>query len=105
MKRPCSCHRVTSSVWSPDQCRLCWLAVHDPRYAKLFATLPAGITSVKAVRRDDCEHLGRVLERSGCNCPGKWVRACDLHERCRTGASGDPVRSCLGCADYVKEDT
>ncbi len=101
MKRPCTCNRVTSSVWDSSQCRLCWLVQFDQRYADLF--MGGGIKTIKINRRDNCENLGKVLERAACNCPGKWVHACALHERCRTGTSNDGVRSCLSCSDYQKD--
>lgn len=101
MKRPCDCNRVTSPEWSPDQCRLCWLATYDERYQKLFGTIKnSGIKSVKVIRRDNCLYLGKVLDRGSCNCPSKWVRQCEKHGQCRTGPSPDAVRSCTVCPDY-----
>lgn len=28
----CECGRALRGAWSPDQCRLCWLALNDERY-------------------------------------------------------------------------
>lgn len=103
MKRPCTCNRVTSSEWSQDQCRLCWLATYDDRYQKLFGVQKTSIKSVKILRRDNCSSLGKVLDRGSCNCPGKWVRLCEKHGTCRTGPSSDSVRSCLQCPEYEEE--
>ncbi len=30
--KPCSCNNVTSDKYTVDQCRLCWLYLHDQAY-------------------------------------------------------------------------
>jgi hypothetical protein len=40
-----------------------------------------------------CAHLGVVIDRNGCPCPGKWLRKCGVHGTCT-------VEVCKTCPDY-----
>ena len=50
--------------------------------------------------RPPCFHLGKVLDRVGCNCPLRHVHACEKHERCTRGPNSRGLASCASCPDY-----
>lgn len=105
MKKPCDCNRVWSAEYDLKQCRVCWLATYDERYRRLFQAVPPMAAPMPAPRRrPDCQSLGKVLDRGNCNCPQRWLRQCERHGTCRTGASQDGEPSCQTCADYVSDE-
>jgi len=84
--RPCHADHAPS----PATCRLCWLYEHDAAYRALWdgpADAPPPPRSLP------CLHLGAVLDRRDCPCPGKWVRACAVYTTCT-------LEVCKTCADY-----
>jgi hypothetical protein len=89
--RPCRCDNLppAGESYAPPYCRLCWLYTHDAAYRKLWeaGSLP------QPNRGLPCIFLGPVLDRLSCPCPGKWVRRCDLHQRCT-------IETCKTCPDY-----
>lgn len=51
--------------------------------------------------RGECVHLGRVLDRLGCNCPGRWVRECQGgHGQCTTRVGRQGLACCDRCSDH-----
>jgi hypothetical protein len=84
--RPCHADHAPS----PATCRLCWLYEHDARYRALWDGTPPPARSLP------CIHLGEVIDRLGCPCPGRWLRRCGLHTTCT-------VETCKGCEDYQEE--
>jgi hypothetical protein len=91
MTRPCERDHLPS----PATCRLCHLYEHDPAYRALWdgwgnAVPPQGRRSLP------CIHLGEVIDRLDCPCPGRWLRRCGLHAVCT-------VEVCKTCADYRDE--
>jgi len=69
-------------------CRVCELYFADPAYRALWDG------EAKAGRSLPCLRLGDVLDKGGCNCPGKWVRACELYGTCT-------LERCKACPDYA----
>ncbi len=45
------------------------------------------------VRRVECVHLGRVVDRLDCNCQMRWLRQCELHQL-------TSLQACQSCPDY-----
>ncbi len=111
--RPCGHETVACD------CRVCWLHVHDPRYARLFGPVPehgcqefnktfAPVESrqpATAIRL--CVHAGIVIEEAaGCSRHLKHVRLCLLPwGRCTIGANwrGRPegLQSCTTCPEFA----
>ena len=89
--RPCTCENARPGAYTPDQCRLCWLYHHDPAYRALWGA-GAGPAAPPA-RSLPCVFLGPVLDRAGCACPARWVRACEVH-------TVTTVERCKACPDY-----
>jgi hypothetical protein len=89
MSAPCYCGRFRrGEPYSLDQCRVCWLYEHDSRFRALWGD--AG----PATRRSlPCVHLGGVIDRLGCACAAKWLRACALYGHCT-------LEACKTCPDY-----
>lgn len=65
-------------------CRVCFLAQQSR-------------SPVQVVRSTACIHLGPVLSRLSCDCPGRWVRACAVHKLCS-------LNVCKTCADYEADE-
>jgi hypothetical protein len=87
MSRPCERDHSPS----PRSCRLCWLYENDAGYRALWdGPAPPAIAPARSL---PCVHLGTVLDRRGCPCPGRWLRKCGLHGTCT-------VETCKTCADY-----
>ena len=42
---------------------------------------------------EQCEHIGKVIDRKDCNCPKKWVRLCDVHGK-------TDWKKCMQCKDF-----
>lgn len=83
--KPCKHHKPK------EGCRICWLFENDPPYRTLW-----GGPSAPSVRTLECIHLGDVLEKSECNCPGKWIRECDVFGLCT-------LQQCQTCLEYRSE--
>jgi hypothetical protein len=66
MSRPCDC----------GGCRLCWLYENDPAYRGFWDDQPRPDPAESHRRNLACVHLGEVLDKKGCACPGLWVRHC-----------------------------
>ena len=81
MSRPCE----RDHPGSPATCRLCWLYENDAGYRALWDGAPS--------RSLPCVHLGDVIDRLGCACPGRWLRRCGLHAVCT-------LEVCKRCEDY-----
>jgi hypothetical protein len=96
MSRPCLCDRCDPSPWAdyrPGDCRPCWLYRHDPAYRALWDESP----DPEPPRRSlPCIHLGEVLDRKGCPCPGLWVRGCGVH-------GPVTIQTCKTCPDYEED--
>ncbi len=97
MSRPCLCDQCDLSPWSrfqPHECRLCWLYHHDPEYRDFW---DGEQLSEEPTRRAlPCIHLGAVLDRRGCPCPGLWLRGCFLH-------GPITIQTCKTCPDYEED--
>ncbi len=50
-----------------------------------------------------CLNLGKVVNRSGCNCPMKFIHECEIHQFCHRGSHYSTVASCLTCPDYESD--
>lgn len=77
-----------------DHCRSQWTDGQPPTAELLTPTLLAIIEianpreqfqddegaepSTKFAQRSQCDHLGKIVNRKGCNCPRRWTRECDL---------------------------
>ena len=100
MTRPCHCDRCGLSLWAsfePGQCRLCWLFHHDPEFQRLWDESAPAIPMAEPPRRAlPCVHLGEVLDKRGCPCPGLWLRACGLY-------GPITIQTCKTCPDYEED--
>jgi hypothetical protein len=81
--------------YSLDQCRLCWLALNDSAYRQEPPAVPD--PPPHASRSLPCLHLGEVIDRLGCPCPGRWLRQCGVH-------GTTTVQQCKQCPDYEEDD-
>jgi hypothetical protein len=45
------------------------------------------------INPEQCEHIGKVIDRKDCNCPKKWVRLCDVHGK-------TDWKNCMQCKDF-----
>ena len=97
MSRPCVCERTDPSPWAEyrlGDCRLCWLYHHDPEYRARWDESPP---PEEVPRRSlPCIHMGEVLDKKGCPCPGLWLRHCPLH-------GPITVQTCKTCPDYEED--
>jgi hypothetical protein len=93
-------------------CHLCWLAAHDPRYQRLWASAPTGVNDPAVTKartapaaRLDCRHRGSALREAVCpSCRGLVrlkVFACTLHGECTLGKSIQRLACCATCPDYA----
>jgi len=48
---------------------------------------------MEMINPEKCEHIGKVIDRKNCNCPKKWVRLCDIHEK-------TDWKKCMQCKDF-----
>lgn len=63
------------------------------------------VAIANAERKIKCISLGTITSREDCNCPAKYVYACERHEKCRPYVDlHDGIRSCQKCHDYQPED-
>ena len=69
---------------NPNECRICWLRLNKP----ISVDRPSD-----GVRSSPCLFLGEVLDKLGCSCPAKWIRACAIHKVCN-------LDQCKSCPDY-----
>ncbi len=93
--RPCRCDNLppAGQPYSPPYCRLCWLYTHDAAYRNRWDNREQAGSPETLARALPCIYLGPVLDRLDCPCPAKWVRRCDLHQRCT-------IEICKACPDY-----
>jgi hypothetical protein len=102
MSRPCECERCDPEPWGeyrPGDCRLCWLYHHDPAYRERWddQSGEGRPDPAESHRRSlPCVHLGEVLDKRGCPCPGLWLRACPLH-------GPITITFCKTCPDYEED--
>ncbi len=92
--RPCTCNNcdlLPGGVYTPDQCRLCWLYFHDPVYRAAWDRDAGPADS--APRSLPCFFLGPVIDRAGSACPARWRRCCARHGTCT-------LEQCKQCPDY-----
>lgn len=92
--RPCATVHVTPE---PDQCRVCWLHAHDPRYRKLWGG--------SAVADTACAFLGPATgEEADCPTCNQAVRVktfvCGLHGQCTVGKAVPGLANCR-CPDFI----
>ena len=52
---------------------------------------------MEMINPEQCEHIGKVIDRKDCNCPKKWVRECDIHGK-------TDWRNCMQCKDFKKSE-
>lgn len=50
-------------------------------------------TPMQMINPEQCEHIGKVIDRKDCNCPKKWVRLCDVHGK-------TDWKQCMQCKDF-----
>jgi hypothetical protein len=50
-------------------------------------------TPMQMINPEQCEHIGKVIDRKDCNCPKKWVRLCDIHGK-------TDWKKCMQCKDF-----
>ena len=50
-------------------------------------------TPMQMINPEQCEHIGKVIDRKNCNCPKKWVRLCDVHGK-------TDWKKCMQCKDF-----
>ena len=48
---------------------------------------------MQMINPEQCEHIGKVIDRKDCNCPKKWVRLCDVHGK-------TDWKKCMQCKDF-----
>ena len=48
---------------------------------------------MEMINPEQCEHIGKVIDRKDCNCPKKWVRLCDVHGK-------TDWKNCMQCKDF-----
>ena len=50
-------------------------------------------TPMQMINPEQCEHIGKVIDRKDCNCPKKWIRLCDVHGK-------TDWKTCMQCKDF-----
>lgn len=107
----CNCGNARRDLYTPDQCRYCWSKlIQKPQFPGLVneikqaSATPFTEPQKIQIRKGNCLHLGKVIDRAACNCPGKWVHECEKHGKCRRGISRDDIKSCFNCGDYIEDD-
>lgn len=50
-------------------------------------------TPMEMINPEQCDHIGKVIDRKDCNCPKKWVRLCDVHGK-------TDWKNCMQCKDF-----
>jgi hypothetical protein len=95
--RPCRCDRLPppGQPYTTDYCRLCWLFHHDAAYRALWGGSSPAVPS--RPRSLPCIHLGEVIDRLGCPCPGRWLRRCGLY-------GSTTIEHCKSCPDYQEDE-
>ena len=48
---------------------------------------------MQMINPEQCEHIGKVIDRKNCNCPKQWVRLCDVHGK-------TDWKKCMQCKDF-----
>ena len=48
---------------------------------------------MQMINPEQCEHIGKVIDRKDCNCPKQWVRLCDVHGK-------TDWKKCITCKDF-----
>lgn len=48
---------------------------------------------MRMINPEQCEHIGKVIDRKDCNCPKQWVRLCDVHGK-------TDWKNCMQCQDF-----
>ena len=48
---------------------------------------------MQMINPEQCDHIGKVIDRKDCNCPKKWVRLCDVHGK-------TDWKKCITCKDF-----
>lgn len=48
---------------------------------------------MRMINPEQCEHIGKVIDRKDCNCPKQWVRLCDVHGK-------TDWKKCMQCKDF-----
>lgn len=48
---------------------------------------------MQMINPEQCEHIGKIIDRKDCNCPKKWVRLCDVHGK-------TDWKQCMQCKDF-----
>jgi hypothetical protein len=108
-QRPCNCNRVsTGKYYKSTDCRMCWLFYYSPRHAEMWnkesgqtpqnQNIPLPTNSTRAL---PCIYLGPIKQRASCNCPLKFIHACEKHGQTVRGAYAPPdTMSCMTCPDY-----
>jgi hypothetical protein len=88
--RPCM-HRGQQPL--ARSCRVCELFETSREHRQLWGGPPPAGEKRRSL---PCIFLGEVLDRRGCPCPGKWLRACALHGPIL-------IEQCKTCGDYEAE--
>ena len=91
--RPCTCENVRPGPYTAGQCRLCWLYHNDPAYRALWGAPGEAGGPPTPARSLPCVFLGPVLDKVGCDCPARWLRACAVH-------TVTTLARCKECPDY-----
>jgi hypothetical protein len=48
---------------------------------------------MEMINPEQCDHIGKVIDRKDCNCPKKWIRLCDVHGK-------TDWKTCMQCKDF-----
>lgn len=102
------CGRVTGPVYDLSQCRLCWLAMHDARYAEHWGLTLTGAPAYRTPRPRSntvplpCVHLGAITYRCPAGNELLHNHECDHPEGDRHGDRGIVTRrdTCSHCPHY-----
>gem|GEM_PF-2959618 len=83
---------------NPNECRVCWLRLkkvssETKGSEENHRTSPLASGSARLTRILPCLYLGEVLDKQGCACPARWLRACAIHKVCN-------LQQCKICPDY-----
>ena len=94
--RDSSFPRLPSAVASP-----CFPSINE---STVSPNVSFRVPPQQAVDRSlPCLNLGKVVNRSGCNCPMKFIHECEIHQFCHRGSHYSTVASCLTCPDYESD--
>jgi len=101
----------------PDDCRFCWLAIHDVRYRVKWGIDPAppnntlqsnsvkvdvsAISKYHRVNKHKCIHLGTIeIRKETVGCGSCSVYPCAVHGECVLALSRTGLKECMNCNDY-----